>query len=55
VNERRPGLTGPKVSFASILRWGTETEDCITSPAARDALASTATLTKLCRLIKLWR
>jgi hypothetical protein len=25
-NEPRPGLTGPKVSFASHLRWGTEPE-----------------------------
>ena len=25
-NEPRPGLPGPKVSFASLLRWGTEPE-----------------------------
>jgi hypothetical protein len=26
MNEPRPGLPGPKVSFASHLRWGTEPE-----------------------------
>jgi len=26
MNEPRPGLPGPKVSFASLLRWGTEPE-----------------------------
>jgi hypothetical protein len=26
MSEPRPGLPGPKVSFASILRWGTEPE-----------------------------
>jgi hypothetical protein len=26
MNEPRPGLPGPKVSFASIWRWGTEPE-----------------------------
>jgi hypothetical protein len=26
MNEPRPALPGPKVSFASILRWGTEPE-----------------------------
>ena len=26
MNEPRPGLTGPKVSFASQSRWGTEPE-----------------------------
>lgn len=26
MNEPQPGLPGPKVSFASILRWGTEPE-----------------------------
>jgi hypothetical protein len=26
MNETRPGLTGPKVSFASSSRWGTEPE-----------------------------
>jgi len=35
VNEPRPGLPGPKVSFASRWRWGTEPEGwCVDLPYA---------------------